>query len=85
MPEQDKMHEDKTFEECLQALERVVERIESGDLNLEESLATFEEGVGLVQSCNRKLTEVERRIEVLTKDAEGRPRLEEWVVEEPSD
>jgi len=89
MAEQDRAHEDKrddkTFEECLQALERVVERIESGELNLEESLATFEEGVGLVQSCNRKLTEVERRIEVLTRDAEGRPRLREWAEEEPPD
>ena len=89
MAEQDRTHddknEDKTFEECLQALESVVERIESGDLNLEESLARFEEGVGLIQSCNRKLTEVERRIEVLTRDGEGRPRLQEWVEEEPSD
>ncbi len=82
---QDGAHEDKSFEECLRALEAVVERIESGELNLEESLATFEEGVGLVQSCNRKLSEVERRIEVLTKDPDGRPRLQEWTEEEAPD
>ena len=74
--------DERSFEECLQALEKVVERIESGELNLEESLATFEEGVRLVQSCNRKLGEVERRIEVLTKDSEGRSRLRELVEEE---
>ena len=74
--------DERGFEECLQALEKVVERIESGELNLEESLATFEEGVRLVQSCNRKLGEVERRIEVLTKDSEGRSRLRELVEEE---
>ena len=88
MSQQDKTEEteeEKSFEECLQALEKVVERIESGELNLEESLSTFEEGVGLVQSCNRKLSEVERRIEVLTKDSEGRPRLQELVEEEPSE
>jgi exodeoxyribonuclease VII small subunit len=83
MPQQNEVGEARTFEDCLQALEKVVERIESGELNLEESLATFEEGVGLVQSCSRKLSEVERRIEVLTQDAAGRPRLQEWVEEEP--
>jgi len=84
MSQQDKKGEAKTFEECLRALEKVVERIESGELNLEDSLATFEEGVGLVQSCSRKLGEVERRIEVLTQDAAGQPRLQEWVEEKPS-
>ena len=74
--------DERSFEECLQALEKVVERIESGELNLEESLGTFEEGVRLVQSCNHKLGEVERRIEVLTKDSEGRSRLRELVEEE---
>ena len=78
MSQQENPHEDRSFEECLQALEKVVERIESGELNLEESLAIFEEGVGLIQSCNRKLSEVERRIEVLTKDSEGRPVCRSW-------
>ena len=77
--------DDRSFEECLEALEKVVERIEGGELNLEESLATFEEGVRLVRSCNRKLGEVERRIEVLTKDSEGRAQLRELVEEETSD
>ena len=77
--------EDRSFEECLGALEAVVERIESGELNLEESLATFEEGVGLIRVCNRKLGEVERRIEVLTRDADGKSRLQEFVEEEAAE
>ena len=77
--------DDRSFEECLQSLEKVVERIESGELSLEASLATFEEGVRLVQSCNRKLGDVERRIEVLTKDSEGQTRLRELVEEEAPD
>lgn len=81
----DKTQEDRSFEECLQSLEKVVERIEGGELSLEDSLATFEEGVWLVQSCNRKLGEVERRIEVLTKDSDGRARLRELVEEEAPD
>ncbi len=77
--------EARSFEECLEALEKVVERIESGELSLEDSLATFEEGVRLVRSCNRKLNDVERRIEVLTKDSDGRARLQELVEDEPPD
>lgn len=85
MSQEDKGQDDRSFEECLEALEKVVERIEGGELNLEESLASFEEGVRLVQSCDRKLGDVERRIEVLAKDSEGRARLRELVEEETSD
>ncbi len=81
----DAARDDRSFEECLEALEKVVERIEGGELNLEESLATFEEGVRLVRSCNRKLGDVERRIEVLTKDSEGRAELRQLVEEEVAD
>ena len=84
-PPPEETQDDRSFEECLQSLEKVVERIESGELSLEDSLATFEEGVRLVQSCNRKLSDVERRIEVLTKDSEGRTRLRELVEEEALD
>jgi exodeoxyribonuclease VII small subunit len=83
--QQDKTQEDRSFEECLQSLEKVVERIESGELSLEDSLATFEEGVRLVQSCNRKLSDVERRIEVLTKDSDGQAQLRELVDGEAPD
>ena len=83
--QQDKTQDDRSFEECLQSLEQVVERIESGELSLEDSLATFEEGVRLVQSCNRKLSDVERRIEVLTKDSDGQARLRELTEDEALD
>ena len=76
--------EERSFEDCLEALEGVVERIESGELSLEASLATVEDGVRLIQTCNRKLSEVERRVEVLTRDSGGRVQLEE-LAEEPLD
>ncbi|MEK6601141.1 MAG: exodeoxyribonuclease VII small subunit [Candidatus Binatota bacterium] len=65
----------KKFEEALEALEKVVEQLESGELSLEGSLAAFEEGVRLVKYCNQKLTEVERKIELLVKDKEGKLQL----------
>ena len=67
--------EKKKFEEAVEELEKVVERLESGELSLEESLAAFEEGVGLVKFCNQKLNEVEKKIERLVKDKEGKLQL----------
>ncbi|MCH6546459.1 MAG: exodeoxyribonuclease VII small subunit [Deltaproteobacteria bacterium] len=67
--------EKKKFEEAVKELERVVEQLESGELSLEDSLAAFENGVRLVKLCNQKLTEVERKIELLVKDKDGKLQL----------
>jgi len=79
--------EKKKFEQALEELEKVVERLESGELSLEESLAAFEEGVKLVNLCNQKLTEVEKKIELLVKDKEGKLQLKalETVDDDESD
>jgi exodeoxyribonuclease VII small subunit len=63
------------FEAAIQDLEQVVEQLESGDLSLEDALATFEKGVGLVRYCNQKLSEVEKKVELLVRDKEGQLRL----------
>jgi exodeoxyribonuclease VII small subunit len=62
----------KNFEAALEELEGVVEQLETGELPLEESLLAFEKGVGLVIYCNQKLTEAEKKIELLVKDKEGK-------------
>jgi len=54
-----------TFEEQLKSLESVVERLEKGDLPLEESLALFEQGVALSDSCKKELDVAEGRVQVL--------------------
>jgi exodeoxyribonuclease VII small subunit len=61
----------RKFEEELGDLETVVTHIDSGELSLEESIAAFERGVALVRSLNQKLDEVERRVEVLMRGAQG--------------
>ncbi len=65
----------QSFEAALETLEQIVERLESGELSLEESLAAFEAGVCLVKQCNQKLNEVEKKIEILVKDKENKLRL----------
>ena len=65
----------KNFETALEELEQVVEQLESGELPLDDSLAAFEKGVGLVKFCNQKLNEVEKKVELLVKDKEGNLQL----------
>jgi exodeoxyribonuclease VII small subunit len=59
------------FEDGLAELEATVAKLESGELTLEDSLAAFERGVGLVKVLNERLGAVEQRIEVLTRDGNG--------------
>jgi exodeoxyribonuclease VII small subunit len=59
------------FENGLAELEETVSRLESGDLTLEDSLAAFERGVGLVKALNERLGAVEQRIEILTRAGNG--------------
>jgi len=66
----------KNFETALEDLEQVVERLETGELALEEALSAFEKGVGLVKFCNQKLDEVEKKVELLVKDKDGRLNLQ---------
>jgi exodeoxyribonuclease VII small subunit len=63
------------FESALEDLEGVVEQLEAGALSLEDSLTAFEKGVGLVKFCNQKLNEVEKKIDFLVKDKEGKLQL----------
>lgn len=56
-----------TFEQSLQRLEAIVREMESGSLSLDTMIQRFEEGQVLIGVCNRKLNEVERKIEMLVK------------------
>ena len=59
------------FEAAMRDLEEIVERLEHGDLPLEESLAAFERAVILTRSCQTALKEAEQRVEILLKNAGG--------------
>lgn len=62
------------FEQALAALEALVEKMEEGDLSLEESLSAFEQGVKLTQDCQRALGEAQQRVQVLMQQ-DGATRL----------
>ncbi|MCB1691883.1 MAG: exodeoxyribonuclease VII small subunit [Pseudomonadales bacterium] len=59
------------FEESLARLESLVEKMESGDLSLEQSLATFEEGIKLTRECQQALKDAEQKVRLLIEKSDG--------------
>ena len=55
-----------SFEEALNELEALVGRMESGELSLEESLASFERGIALTRHCQQALQNAEQKVQILT-------------------
>src|SRR3954468_938047 len=72
---------EQTFETAMERLEHIVEEMESDKLPLENLLKRYEEGVTLVRVCEEKLKSAEQRIEIITRNAAGEPRLEEFEPE----
>ena len=62
----------KKFEDAMKRLEEIVEDLEGGELPLEDSLKVFEEGMKLLTFCSDKLDEVEKRVDILVKESDGR-------------
>jgi len=62
-----------TFEAMMERLQALVGTLEKGNMSLEDSIKSFEEGVALVKRCTEILDQAERRIQKLTRDAEGKP------------
>jgi exodeoxyribonuclease VII small subunit len=69
------------FEEHLTKLETVVEKLERGDLTLDESVRLFEEGMKLSQACKAELEQAEGRIQVLVETRGGKMQAAEMEVE----
>lgn len=61
---------DLSFEEALGRLEEIVKGLESGSAPLDKSLELFEEGVGLVRECNKKLDGARQKITMLSANGE---------------
>ena len=60
-----------SFETALERLEGIVGRLEGGELELEDALAAFEQGVALTRRCAEQLESTERRIQVLVREGEA--------------
>ncbi len=73
------------FDAALAALQQTVKKLESGEMNLEDSLKSFEEGIRLTRSCQQHLTAAEQKIEILIKggDADQKPELQPFNPAKP--
>jgi len=75
----------KTFEQSMKQLERIVQELEDGDLPLEKAIKKFEEGMKLTKLCSAKLDETEKKISVLLKNTEGQMDEKPLVAEDQTD
>lgn len=69
---------EQTFELAIGRLEKIVEAMESDKMPLEELLVRYEEGIRLVKVCQEKLEAAERRIEIITRNAAGKPQVTQF-------
>ncbi len=74
----------KTFEQSMKQLEKIVRELEDGDLPLEKALKKFEEGMKLTRFCSAKLDETEKKVSILLKDTDGQMVAEPFRPENES-
>ena len=73
------------FEKAIQRLEKIVDDLEKGEMDIDKSLEIFEEGIKMSRVCSKKLNEAEAKIEKLTKDKKGELVTELFPVEDEND
>lgn len=73
------------FEKAIQRLEKIVDDLETGELDIDKSLEIFEEGIKMSRVCSKKLSEAEAKIEKLTRDQKGELVTELFPVDEEKD
>ena len=71
----------KSFEEQMESLEKIVAELENGNLNLDESVNKFEEGLKISKECNKILEEAEKKITILVNE-NGEIKEENFETEE---
>jgi len=71
----------KSFEEQMESLEKIVGELEKGDLNLDDSVEKFEEGIKISKECNKILQEAEKKITMLVNE-NGETKEENFETEE---
>jgi exodeoxyribonuclease VII small subunit len=71
--------EEKTFEEAMDEMEKIVERLEQGDVPLEEAIDLFQKGMILSKTCHQKLQKVEEKMDqILQEDG----NMKEFLIQE---
>ena len=77
--------EELTYKEASTELERIIRSLESGDMELEESLESYTRGVELLKSLRARLADAEQKVQVLLKDVDGNDTLVDGEAADTSD
>jgi exodeoxyribonuclease VII small subunit len=72
----------KSFEEAMKELGDIVEKLEDGDVSLEESIKLFENGMKLSKTCQKMLENAEKKVSVLTANEDGEMQQEPFAEKE---
>ncbi len=72
------------FEAAMDRLETIVEQMESGEMQLEELIVRYEEGMKLVKTCQERLASAEQRIEIITRNHAGKPVVQPFDAAGPA-
>lgn len=68
----------KKFEKSIEELREIIEKLESGNIPLDDSLSLFEKGVKILNSANKKLSQMEKKVEILIEDSDGKIKREDF-------
>jgi exodeoxyribonuclease VII small subunit len=71
----------KTFEDAIRELKEIIQKLESGNLPLEDSIKLFQEGTELISFSHKKLNEIRKKVEILVEDKDGEITFEEFEPE----
>lgn len=71
----------KSFEEQIQELEKIINELENGNFNLDDSVVKFEEGMKISKECNKMLENAEKKITILLTDENGEKKEENFETE----
>ena len=71
----------KSFEEQIAELEKIISELENGNLNLDDSVVKFEEGMKISKECNKMLEDAEKKITILLNDENGEIKEETFETE----
>ena len=71
----------KSFEEQISELEKIINELENGNLNLDDSVVKFEEGMKISKECNKMLENAEKKITILLNNENGEVDEEDFNVE----
>jgi exodeoxyribonuclease VII small subunit len=77
-----KIETDFKFEKALARIEDIVDQMESGDIELDKALDLYREGMELMSKCQSALEKTQNKIKIITRDIQGKLKLEDHELEE---